>query len=63
LNEILQIVSVNIFEQTSLAELLATQSEVLNRETGGSPSQNLLVLKPVFYSWKGVRRKSLRKPQ
>jgi hypothetical protein len=45
LNEILQIVSVNIFEQTSLAELLATQSEVLNRETGGSPSQNLLVLK------------------
>ena len=45
LNEILQIVSVNIFEQTPLAELLATHPEVSTPETDDKHFQKLLVLK------------------
>lgn len=44
LNEILQIVSVNIFEQTPLAELLATGVEVSSGEITTSHSQNMLML-------------------
>ena len=42
LNEILQIVSVNIFEQTPLAELLASTSPLQESIVGKQPSQNLL---------------------
>jgi IS4 transposase len=45
LNEILQIVSVNIFEQVPLAELLATEPRVLEQEVGDSRFQKLLLLK------------------
>jgi len=45
LNEILQIVSVNIFEQTSLAELLASNPSGSDQQTTGQHSQNLLMLK------------------
>jgi len=41
LNEILQIVSVNIFEQTPLAELLASTSPLQESIVGKQPSQNL----------------------
>jgi hypothetical protein len=44
LNEILQIVSVNIFEQTPLAELLATNTAVSGREIINGHSQNMLML-------------------
>jgi hypothetical protein len=43
LNEILQIVSVNIFEQTPLTELLATNMEVSSQEIINSHSQNMLM--------------------
>ena len=43
LNEILQIVSVNIFEQTPLTELLATNMEVSGQEIINSHSQNMLM--------------------
>ncbi len=45
LNEILQIVSVNIFEQTPLAELLATEPAISDQNFGDSLFQNLLILK------------------
>jgi hypothetical protein len=45
LNEILQIVSVNIFEQVPLAELLATEPRVLEQEVGDSRFQKVLLLK------------------
>ena len=45
LNEILQIVSVNIFEQTALAELLATEPAVSNPNVDDAQFQNLLILK------------------
>jgi hypothetical protein len=45
LNEILQIVSVNIFEQTALAELLATEPAAENQKAADDQSQNLLQLK------------------
>ena len=45
LNEILQIVSVNIFEQISLEELLAPAPEISAHETGQMHSQKLLLLK------------------
>jgi hypothetical protein len=44
LPEILQIVGVNIFEQTPMAELLATSGEASSRKTTQSQSQNLLIL-------------------
>jgi hypothetical protein len=44
LNEILQIVSVNIFEQIPLAELFATEPEIVERKVGDEQSQNLLWL-------------------
>ena len=45
LNEILQIVSVSIFEQTPLAELLAANPEVSAPEGDEGHSQKLLMLK------------------
>ena len=45
LNEMLQIVSVNIFEQTPLPELLATNPGVSDCEKGDGHSQKLLLLK------------------
>jgi hypothetical protein len=45
LNEILQIVSVNIFEQTALAELLATEPLAEDQNVADDQSQNLLQLK------------------
>ena len=45
LNEILQIVSVSIFEQVPLAELLATEPRVLGQEVGQSHFQNMLLFK------------------
>jgi hypothetical protein len=42
LNEILQIVSVNIFEQTTLAELLAPTPPLLGQIVGHHRTQNLL---------------------
>ena len=45
LNEILQIVSVNIFEQTALAELLATEPAVSDPNVDDAQFQNLLILK------------------
>jgi hypothetical protein len=42
LNEILQIVSVNIFEQTPLPELLASTPPILEPMNNGSHPQNLL---------------------
>jgi hypothetical protein len=45
LNEILQIVSVNIFEQTALAELLATERAISEQNVGDGQFQNLLILK------------------
>ncbi len=45
LNEILQIVSVNIFEQAPLAELLATDRTMDHQKVVDDPSQNLLQLK------------------
>ncbi len=45
LNEMLQIVSVNIFEQTPLAELLASQPEGVSPQTDEHDFQNLLPLK------------------
>jgi IS4 transposase len=45
LNEILQIVSVNIFEQTTLAELLATEPSVSDQNVADEQLQNLLILK------------------
>jgi hypothetical protein len=44
LNEMLQIVSVNIFEQIPLEELFAIQSEVLTPKVDEDHSQNLLAL-------------------
>lgn len=44
LNEILQIVSVNIFEQTPLEELLATAPRILEQNVGDDQSQKLLHL-------------------
>ena len=44
LNEMLQIVSVNIFEQTPLQELLATNPSVLDCEKDDKHSQKLLLL-------------------
>jgi hypothetical protein len=44
LNEILQIVSVNIFEQIPLAELFATEPEIAERKFGDEQSQKLLCL-------------------
>jgi IS4 transposase len=44
LNEILQIVSVNIFEQIPLAELFATEPEIVERKVGDEQSQKLLWL-------------------
>ena len=45
LNEILQIVSVNIFEQVPLAELPAEEPRVLEQEVGDSRFQKVLLLK------------------
>ena len=45
LNEILQIVSVNIFEQIPLEELLATNPTVSDQEVDDNHFQNLLLLK------------------
>ena len=45
LNEILQIVSVSIFEQVPLAELLATEPRVLGQEVSDSHFQKVLLLK------------------
>jgi IS4 transposase len=45
LNEMLQIVSVNIFEQIPLPELLATNLSVSDCEKDGGHSQKLLLLK------------------
>jgi len=42
MNEILQIVSVNIFEQTALAELLASTIPLQEEIVGGQHTQNLL---------------------
>jgi hypothetical protein len=44
LNEILQIVSVNIFEQLPLEELLATQPALSEQKVGDEPSQKFLLL-------------------
>jgi IS4 transposase len=44
LNEILQIVSVNIFEQIPLGELLMTNEKALGTETAQNRSQKLLLL-------------------
>lgn len=44
LNEILQIVSVNIFEQVALEELLATERPVPGPEVGANELQKLLLL-------------------
>ena len=44
LNEILQIVSVNIFEQIPLLELLATQVRVSGQRVNENQLQNLLML-------------------
>lgn len=44
LNEILQIVSVNIFEQIPLRELLMTKEKALGTETAQNRSQKLLLL-------------------
>jgi transposase len=44
LNEILQIVSVNIFEQVALEELLATPSDIPSKEVGGNPDQKFFLL-------------------
>jgi hypothetical protein len=44
LNEILQIVSVNIFEQIPLAELFATEPEIVEQKVGDEQSQKLLWL-------------------
>jgi hypothetical protein len=44
LNEILQIISVSIFEQTPLAHLLATDSNLSAPETADSRHQKLLLL-------------------
>jgi hypothetical protein len=44
LNEILQIVSVNIFEQIPLAELFATEPENVERKVGDEQYQKLLCL-------------------
>src|SRR5512140_222260 len=43
LNEILQIVSVNIFEQTPLDELLTTKPRIAGQETSEGQFQNLLL--------------------
>jgi IS4 transposase len=45
LNEILQIVSVSIFEQIPLAELLVSEPRIAVRETGDAYLQKLLLLK------------------
>ena len=45
LNEILQIVSVNIFEQVPLAELLAIAPPISDQKVGDEQFQNLLILK------------------
>jgi transposase len=45
LNEILQIVSVSIFEQVPLAELLVTEPRVLGQEVSNSHFQKMLLLK------------------
>jgi hypothetical protein len=45
LNEILQIVSVNIFEQTPLEELLGTESMIADQKIPDGHSQKLLLLK------------------
>ena len=45
LNEILQIVSVSIFEQVPLAELLVTEPRVLGQEVGDSHFQKVLLFK------------------
>ncbi len=45
LNEILQIVSVNIFEQTPLEELLGTESMVADQKPPDGHTQKLLLLK------------------
>jgi hypothetical protein len=45
LNEILQIVSVNIFEQIPLPELLATEPVVSEQEVDDGHFQKLLLLK------------------
>src|ERR1035437_91110 len=45
LNEILQIVSVNIFEQVPLKELLATEPRILEQKVGDGPFQKVLLLK------------------
>jgi hypothetical protein len=44
LNEILQIISVNIFEQIPLEELLATEPGILEQNVGAGPIQKLLLL-------------------
>jgi DDE family transposase/uncharacterized protein DUF4372 len=44
LNEILQIVSVNIFEQAPLEELLATRGPILEQKLGEDPFQKVLPL-------------------
>jgi hypothetical protein len=44
LNEILQIVSVSIFEQVPMVELLATGQEVLEQKVGDEQFQNMLLL-------------------
>jgi hypothetical protein len=44
LNEILQIISVNIFEQIPLEELLATEPGILEQKVGDGPIQKLLLL-------------------
>jgi IS4 transposase len=44
LNEILQIVSVNIFEQLPLEELLTTQPALSEQKVGDEPSQKFLLL-------------------
>ena len=45
LNEILQIVSVNIFEQVPLEELLATEPIVLEQKVDGGHFQKMLLFK------------------
>jgi hypothetical protein len=45
LNEILQIVSVNIFEQIPLEELLAPAPRILDQKVDEATSQNLLIFK------------------